>query len=47
MPFKMDHNEFQLDQDLIEPIKAFMRKIEEKKQHKRKQKADLDKTDLG
>ena len=31
MPSAMDHNEFQLTSDLIEPIKRFMRKIEKKK----------------
>ena len=33
MPLAMDHNEFQLSQDLIEPIKRFMNKIEKKKQN--------------
>ena len=47
MPFKMDHNEFQLDQDLIEPIKNFIRKIEEKRSFTKNQKAELDKTNLG
>ena len=43
----MDHNDFQLDQDLIEPIKNFMKKIDEKRQFQKKQKDDLDKTNLG
>ena len=28
MPEKMDHNEFQLDEDLIEPFKDFISKLE-------------------
>jgi fermentation-respiration switch protein FrsA (DUF1100 family) len=27
MPFKMDHNEFSLDHDLIEPIMEFMKHL--------------------
>ena len=41
MPHKMDHNEFQLDQDLIDPIKDFIKKIEEKNHIQKKQKDDL------
>lgn len=32
MPHYMDHNEFQFDIDLVEPIKDFMKKIESSKQ---------------
>jgi hypothetical protein len=31
MPEKMDHNEFSLEKDLIEPIKYLIRLIEKKK----------------
>jgi fermentation-respiration switch protein FrsA (DUF1100 family) len=31
MPYTMDHNEFQLIQDLVEPIRKFIKKIEKKK----------------
>ena len=27
MPLKMDHNEFSLETDLVDPIKIFFRKI--------------------
>jgi hypothetical protein len=27
MPFKMDHNEFSLDHDLVEPIMEFMKHL--------------------
>jgi abhydrolase domain-containing protein 17 len=30
IPLKMDHNEFQIEEDLCQPIKAFIRKIEER-----------------
>ena len=39
MPEKMDHNDFHLDQDLIEPLRNFFRKIETKK--KEQLKVDL------
>ena len=46
MPVAMDHNEFQLSQDLIEPIKRFMKKIEKKKQNVQKpQKEEEKKTE--
>ena len=32
MPHYMDHNEFQFDIDLVEPIKDFIKKIESSKQ---------------
>ena len=31
MPLTMDHNDFQLNQDLIEPIRRFIKKIEKKR----------------
>ena len=30
LPDSMDHNEFQIDEDLINPIKAFLRKLDER-----------------
>ena len=36
MPAKMDHNEFLIDEDLVQPIRAFLRKIEERDELKRK-----------
>lgn len=36
MPAKMDHNEFLIDEDLVQPIRAFLRKIEERNNLKRK-----------
>ena len=41
MPNSMDHNEFMIDEDLIDPIKAFMRKIEMREKQKQKMMNDL------
>lgn len=39
LPEKMDHNEFQLDEDLIDPFKDFLEKLQENKKmgHKKEQ----------
>jgi len=34
LPDNMDHNEFMIDEDLIEPIKAFIRKIDAREKEK-------------
>lgn len=38
MPLKMDHNEFNLDHDLIEPIKLFFKKLAKKRMLERRMK---------
>lgn len=39
----MDHNEFLVDEDLIEPLKAFIRKVEAREQQKQKLIQDYEK----
>ena len=44
LPEKMDHNEFQLDEDLIDPFKDFLEKLQEnKKMGQQEQKLEEEK----
>ena len=44
MPSNMDHNEFLVDEDLIQPMKAFISKIEEREEQKNKIRKQLETT---